>query len=357
MTESSHLVSYRRAVMALVIVNVLWGSSFPFIKTLNLLTDQHFGVDEATASASLRGAASAWMIGLRFAVALVLFAMIRRDVIRRLRKPELLAGTVIGVFFCIGMVLQVSGLSTIPASRSGFLTSLAVVWTPILATVFERQRPRAVVLLGGAISLVGVSILTGLLGWSGGAPRFASDGFSHWKTGDTLTLLAVLFFSAQIVAVDWFGKRLDSLAFTPSMFGTTAALSLMFFVFLQPNIPELGEASSAGEGWVSLTTQLPFWGLILLLSIFPSLIAFSLMNRYQPSVTPTQASVLYTLEPLMASAWAMFVPALLSRWCGVDYQNEHLTPQLLCGGAVLLLANFVALWPTKTSRSTGEASA
>ncbi|MFG0264911.1 MAG: DMT family transporter [Rhodopirellula sp. JB055] len=349
MSETAQLVSHRRAVLALVVVNVLWGSSFPFIKALNLLADEHFGVDEHTASGAFRAAASAWMTGLRFALAGVLFAVCCSGVLRRVRWSHFLAGIAIGCLFVIGMVLQVSGLSTIPASRSGFLTSLAVVWTPVLAMLFERQRPRSTVLLAAGVSLFGVAILTGLLQWGGGGLRFAPDGLGQWKTGDTLTLLAVLFFSGQIVAVDWFGKRLDSLAFTPSMFGTTAVLALLFFVFIQPSIPEVSTNESTNPGWYALTIQPRFYGLIVLLAIFPSLVAFSLMNRYQPSVSPTQASVLYTLEPLMASTWAMFVPGLLSVWCAIQYANETLTFELVLGGTILILANLLSLWPTPKS--------
>tara|TARA_R110002072_G_scaffold86563_4_gene195331 strand:+ start:11465 stop:12424 length:960 start_codon:yes stop_codon:yes gene_type:complete len=317
------------------------------MKTLNLLADEHFGVDEHTASGAFRAAASAWMIGLRFTLAFAMFAICCRGVMRRVRWPHFLAGVAIGCLFVIGMVLQVAGLSTIPASRSGFLTSLAVVWTPVLATLFERQRPRVIVLLAAGVSLFGVAILTGLLQWADGGLRFAPDGLGQWKTGDTLTLLAVLFFSGQIVAVDWFGKRLDSLSFTPSMFGTTAVSALLFFALIQPNIPEVSAIDSASAGWYALTIQPRFYVLIVLLSIFPSLVAFSLMNRFQPSVSPTQASVLYTLEPLMASTWAMFVPGLLSVWCAVQYANETLTFELVLGGTILILANLLALWPSK----------
>lgn len=317
------------------------------MKTLNLLADEHFGVDEHTASGAFRAAASAWMIGLRFTLAFAMFVICCRGVMRRVRWPHFLAGVAIGCLFVIGMVLQVAGLSTIPASRSGVLTSLAVVWTPVLATLFERQRPRVIVLLAAGVSLFGVAILTGLLQWADGGLRFAPDGLGQWKTGDTLTLLAVLFFSGQIVAVDWFGKRLDSLAFTPSMFGTTAVLALLFFVLIQPSIPEVSAIDSASAGWYALTIQPRFYVLIVLLSIFPSLVAFSLMNRFQPSVSPTQASVLYTLEPLMASTWAMFVPGLLSVWCAVQYANETLTFELVLGGTILILANLLALWPAE----------
>lgn len=317
------------------------------MKALNLLADEHFGVDEHTASGAFRAAASAWMISLRFTLAFAMFAICCQGVMRRVRWSHFLAGITIGCLFVVGMVLQVSGLSTIPASRSGFLTSLAVVWTPLLATLFERQRPRAIVLIAAGVSLFGVAILTGLLQWNDGVLSLARDGLGQWKTGDTLTLLAVLFFSGQIVAVDWFGKRLDSLAFTPSMFGTTAVSAMLFFALIQPSIPETTASDAASSGWYALTIQPRFYVLIVLLSIFPSLVAFSLMNRFQPSVSPTQASVLYTLEPLMASTWAMFIPGLLSVWCSVQYANETLTFELILGGTILILANLLALWPAK----------
>jgi drug/metabolite transporter (DMT)-like permease len=82
-----------------------------------------------------------------------------------------------------------------------------------------------------------------------------------------------------------------------------------------------------------------------MLSLFPSLLAFSWMNTYQPYVTAIQAAVIYTLEPVFVSAWAFFLPAILTAFCGIPYANETLTIPMVVGGGLIIAANFLALAP------------
>ena len=69
------------------------------------------------------------------------------------------------------------------------------------------------------------------------------------------------------------------------------------------------------------------------------------MNKYQPALSAVQAAVIYTLEPVFASLWAMFIPALLSIACYVTYENEKFSLTLLIGGSLVIAANALALWP------------
>ncbi len=333
---------HQRAIVALVLVNAMWGASFPIMKCLNLQMDGHFGVDETSASSFFRTASSAWMISIRFGIALLLLVLILPKTLRRIGRPELLGGIAIGTFFFLGLLLQVMGLATIPASRSGFLTSLVVIVTPIFSTILRRRLPRFMVLAGAIVALLGVTILTGIVGIENGRFGIAADALARWRIGDTFTLLATLFFSTQILLVDSLGKRYDSVGFTPSMFATTSLLAAMVFAFLQPHIPEVSP-----RGWGGLAIEPRFFLLVGVLCVFPSLIAFSLMNRFQPLVTASQAAVIYTLEPLCASAWAMVVPGVLSVLCSVAYSNEEFTIGLAIGGAMVLSANGLALWPDR----------
>lgn len=335
----------RRAIVALVLVNALWGSSFPVMKCLNLQIDQHFAVTELTASSWLRSGSAAWMIAIRFAIALLLLAVFFRGMVRQVRLPHLLSGVAIGTVFFIGLLLQVIGLATIPASRSGFLTSLAVVFTPLITTISRRRLPGLPSLLGAAVALLGVTILTGLLVLRDGRVGLAEDAMQRWTTGDSLTTLAAFFFSIQILLVDRLGRRYDSVAFTPSMLATTALLAWIVFSVIRARIPEVS-ATALPEGiWFSLAVQPRFFLSIGVLCIFPTLLAFALMNKFQPYLSAVQAAVIYTLEPVFASFWAMLLPTLLAVMCAVDYANERLSLPLLIGGALVMIANVLALWP------------
>jgi drug/metabolite transporter (DMT)-like permease len=328
------------AVALLVVVNVLWGISFPLTKTINLEVDQHFGVSSDDSSMALRLAAAAWLIMTRFVTALVIFSFSFRHIVRRAGVAEWLAGTRIGILFFIGLIFQIIGMATIPASRSGFLTSLVAVFTPLLTAILLCVRPRLSVICGVGVALLGVSVLTGLIVWTGHSFGFAPDAWQAWTFGDTLTTIGAVFFAGQIMLVDHYGKRLDGAALTPGMFASTAIFAAVTFMAVNPLAPEALSAS-----WLTLALEPKYWSLIIILSVFSSVLAFNLMNTYQHYISASQAGVIYTLEPVFASAAAMILPGLISLSFGIEYANERIVMPMLLGGGLIIIANLISLWP------------
>ncbi len=83
------------------------------------------------------------------------------------------------------------------------------------------------------------------------------------------------------------------------------------------------------------------------LIVLCTLLAFTLMNTWQPALPAAEAALLYAAEPVFASLFALFLPKYLSQLTGVFYANEQLTPSLLVGGGLITLANvLVQLYPT-----------
>jgi len=327
-------------------MTAIWGTSFPMMRCLNLQIDKHFEQSSDLAAIEFRTAAATWMIALRFSLALVLFLVCFPKVTRRVRLPHFLAGLSIGFLFFVGLVLQVIGLATIPASRSGFLTSLVVVIIPLISTIFYRRFPPAILLIAGAIAMVGVSILTGLIDIGAGSVSLVDGALSRWTTGDSLTLLGAFFFSVHIILIDWFGKTYSSLEFTPSMFASIAVCGwIVFGGMLAWESPQ--NRFGDFDQWTTLGSQSNFWGLIVALATLPSLVAFAIMNKFQPTVSAVQAAIIYTLEPVFASFFAMFLPAILSAICFVNYANETFTAPLAIGGGLVIFANVLAVRPAR----------
>jgi drug/metabolite transporter (DMT)-like permease len=93
----------------------------------------------------------------------------------------------------------------------------------------------------------------------------------------------------------------------------------------------------------------PIAFLVLALTLVCSLFAFLTMNRWQPDVDATSASIIYCTEPLSATAFALFLPTLLSQFTGVYYLDETFTRHLLIGGGLILVANvIIALRPPQS---------
>jgi drug/metabolite transporter (DMT)-like permease len=333
-------------IIALVLVNGLWGFSFPVVKVLNEMSDMHFAIAPGRESTAFRVLVSAWMIATRFTVALLLVMILWSGLVRRARMSEWKAGFYIGVMFYCGLVLQVIGLASIPASRSGFLTSLTAVFTPVFGALVFRKYPNRWMVTGILLAVVGVIVLTGLIVWTPSGFAFAPDAAERWTLGDTLTTLGSMFFAFQVLFLDHYGKKIDSVAVTPSMFLTAALLGWITIGLLlgTPLHRSIGVEGMELQDWTELSKRPIFLASLGMLAVFCSLLAFGWMNKYQPYVTASQAAVIYSLEPVFASIWALFLPGVLSTLSGIAHPNEELSFGLIVGGVLILLANFVALY-------------
>jgi drug/metabolite transporter (DMT)-like permease len=104
-------------------------------------------------------------------------------------------------------------------------------------------------------------------------------------------------------------------------------------------VPGLWATAPSAAACVRVFSSPATLGFLAVLVILCTLGAYTLMNRWQPYVTSTEAGLIYCLEPVLASLLALFVPFWLSRWAGISYANEHLTARLLLGGGLVTAAN------------------
>ena len=79
--------------------------------------------------------------------------------------------------------------------------------------------------------------------------------------------------------------------------------------------------------------------------------AYTAMNRWQPHVSATEGGLIYCLEPVFTSIYALFLPAWLAAWTGVPYPNDTLTATLLAGGGLITAANILLQWPLRRRKT------
>ena len=311
MTESSSL-ERRRALLMLLLANLFWGLSFPVIKTIILL----HGVMLPEAGTWF---SAIYTVAPRFLLALVLLAVWRPQSFRGITPLELKQGVIIGLFAASGMLFQNDGLQFTAASTSAFLTQFYAILIPVWLALRIRRNPGWLVWTCCALVLIGVAIL-GQFDWH--ALRFGR--------GEAETLLSSLFFMGQIL---WLEKK-EFAANRPEritivMFATESLVFWSFAFAMAPSFEALVLPWTSGA-WVGLT---------LLLTVFCTVGSFSLMNRWQPKITATEAGLIYCVEPIFASLMAAFLPAWFSLWAAVNYPNEQATWTLLVGGGLITAAN------------------
>src|SRR5207253_11272237 len=85
------------------------------------------------------GLVASWpLLGVRTFIALAAFVILRPRLFLKPSRREIAVGLLLGTLNCLGNILQVWGLASTSPAMSGFFTSLASLWVPILAFVWFR---------------------------------------------------------------------------------------------------------------------------------------------------------------------------------------------------------------------------
>lgn len=272
-----------RQEIALVLVTMLWGSTFLVIH----IAMQHSG--------------PLFFVGVRFTLAGVVSMLLFRRHMARLTRREAGAGVAIGCALFLGYYLQTLGLRTITSSQSAFITALYVPIVPLLQWAVLKRPPGLMSWVGVALAFTGLVLLAG-----------PEAGALHFSAGELATLAGAAAIAAEIILIGHFASSVDSRRVTAVQLLTAGLVSFALMPALGEAVPEfswLWAGGAIGLGLASAVIQLT-------------------MNWAQKSVSPTRATVIYAGEPV----WGGIVGRLA---------GERL-PGLALVGAALIVAGVLA---------------
>lgn len=301
-----------RAVQMLVLANACWALSFPTMKAL-----------EAYQSSLLENSNS-WFISsstivIRFSLAAVVMLVICARTLRRFTRLEVWEGLGLGVFGGVGLIFQMDGLAHTAASTSAFLTQFYCLLIPLIVAWQSRRWPPAIVAVSSLMVIAGVAVLSNV-DWTN----------LRIGRGELETLIASTIFTGQILWLQRAKFAANNVNhFTLVMFVVTGLVCL-------PVALVTGNDAAAFVRSYGFPPMLIFTGL---LTIVCTLGGYLLMNYWQPKLTATQAGLLYCLEPIFASLFAMFLPGWFSAMAGIRYLNEQIGWNLVIGGGLITVAN------------------
>lgn len=283
-----------RGIFALLIVTLVWGTTFPAMKAL-------------TADVS-----PAWIVFTRFALA----ALLLSPFLVRAARRDLSSGFMLGLllFFCY--VFQVEGLALTSSNRNAFICGLNVLIVPLLGVLAGRPPERRII-IALALAVAGLAALC----WDGGA----------WSFGDTLALGAALCFGLYIKMMEVHtrgAKRLMTL--TATQIVTVAVCALVWLMVTE--VP-LGGGSEASAYWSRIGGALGGGAVnIIYLGLVATAAIISLQTWGQRHSTANEAAVIYAFEPAAAAFFAYF-------WLG-----ETMTGRGWIGAALLISGMIVSQW-------------
>ena len=279
--------SARLATVLMLAVVIVWGWTFVLVK-------------DATASYG-----TVPFLAVRFCLAALCLLpwYVRRPVRSTLR-----------VGFCIGLVLgasfllQTLGLERTTASSAGLITGLFVVFAPLAGFALFRARTAGVLWIAIALSLAGLTLLTGA----------TPAGLGR---GELLLLGCAAGFGLHVALLDRHSRGHDTMVLAfGQMCGAAASLSLLWVVRGPVRPPPSNT-----------------WFALVVTGVLASAAAYVIQSFAQRHLNSAQTSVLMLLETLAAVAF------------GILLHGDQLTAIQFTGAGLMLAAAWVV------SRRAGSA--
>lgn len=255
------------------------------------------------------------------ALSLVLRCLRRRES-RGMDKPEpgtrrdlLLGGLCCGAALAVAVFLQQKGLETTTAGKSGFITALYIVIVPVVGIFLRKKAPRAV-WVSVVLAVAGLYCLC------------ITEGFSI-SEGDFFTLLCAFCFSAHILVIDHFTRRVDGVELSCVQFLVAAVISLV------------GMLATETPSWEAIRIcALP----ILYVGIFSSGVGYTLQILAQKGSDPTVVSLLLSLESVFATL------------AGAVILHDQMSGREYLGCGLMLAAVILAQLPDRRRQEAARAA-
>ena len=228
---------------------------------------------------------------------------------RQKRNKIFLGGILCGISLAIASNLQQYSIQETTAGKAGFITALYIVLVPILG-IFIKKKVKIVEWISVVIAFISLILLCFQKGELGGI--FSIHSY------DVGLLVCAIFFSIQILLIDYFAKDNDCLMLSTIQFIVCAIVScLLMIIFEKPQVDQVKNA------------MIP----LLYAGIASGGIAYTLQFIGQKYTRPIVASIIMSLE------------SVVSLLAGMIIINESLTSRELWGCALMFMAIIISQIP------------
>lgn len=276
-----------RGIFALLIVTMVWGTTFPAMKDLS------------------SDFSAVWITFLRFSLGGVLLA----PFLIRARAIDLKAGAVLGAILFAALMFQVEALALMDANRNAFITGLNVLIVPLLGVLAGRW-PENRIIAATMLALAGLFAMC----WDGGG----------WSDGDTLALWGAVCFGIYVKLMEGLTRKASSIMALTAV--QVVAVAMCAGVWIGLDSPKQLDTVAVRQA-----IDAHFWNLIYLGAIATAVI-ISVQTWGQRHCSANEAAIVYALEPACAAIAAYF-------WLA-----ETLTLRSGFGGVLLILGMVVSQW-------------
>jgi len=265
--------------LLLIVASIIWGSGF---------IAQSIGAESMGSFTFNLG---------RFGLGALLLLFVSRFKFKIARK-QIRWVILAGFFLFAASAAQQIGLETTSVGNAAFITSLYVVFLPIILWIAGLQKVHAVTWISVGVAAVGALLLS-------------TGGKFDPAPGDWFELVGAFLWAGQILVIGYFGKHSDPLAFSIGEFTAAAGFNLVCTVLFE---------------WGKYTPEPAAWLAVLFSGVFPVAIAFTLQVYGQRKAPPVDAALIFSLEAVFAAIFGYFI------------LGEQLLPVQLFGCGLILAA-------------------
>ena len=283
----------------MVIVTIFWGLSYTFM-VLGLEVLEAYNV-----------------VALRCLIAFAVAGLLFYKKLVKTNLETILYAAIQGTLLFAVFALSLFGLEKTSASNAGFILSLTVVLVPIISSLIERSLPSRAVSFAIILTLIGIIILT------------VKESLTL-NPGDIYIAIAAVCYSIYLIANSKFTKKVESISYGVYQLGFAGIIAAVLCLSIEvPSLP------NTGLGWIAIL------GLGVICTAF-CFIAQAVVQQY---TSPTHTGLIFSLEPIFASIFAII------------FLGELITMQLVIGGGFILFGNVVAqIEQVQQIRKAGQTS-
>ncbi len=275
-------------VLMLIVVTLIWGTTFPGVKIVT------------------QSLTPAELVAARFLLSAILFLPFLKGSSLALWRDAL----PLGVLLFASFLTQAVGIQSISSGRAAFITGLNVIFVPLALPFLGKSVPK-IAFLAAFLALAGIGVMS-----------FDAQTLK-FSLGDLWTLGCAISYAGYVLLLDRVSNRHSSLQLSAAQVLVVGILGGLWALpsLLEHGIPKALYGSSL----------LP----VLYLGLIAAGLTTLLQTTAQKAVPVFQAAVLYSLEPVFA--------AVFSYW----WLNEVLNLNGWIGAGLVLLAMILSQIPTR----------
>ncbi len=272
------------ATLLLLLGTIFWGMTFVIIKegvsVMNIYT----------------------FLGVRFVIASIILSIIFYKNFKNFNAQVLKSGIILSLILFVSHATQTIGLQYTSASKSAFISGLAVVLIPLILAVTQKKIPQTNHIISVVLATIGLAILTGI-------------HEVNLNKGDIYTLISSLGFAIYIILASKYSRLCDALLMSITQMIMMGILnSTVALVMGEFTVPSIYIA----------------WQAIIFTALFATAFTYPVLNYYQKYVSEIKTAIIFSFEPLFAVLTAYF------------YQNEAVTIHILIGGLFILMGMIIS---------------